>query len=280
MEKSDHDHVHDNDHDQHREGAANETPIPWSPYRAERTLRSAGRTPLTSAFSLYMAARSGISPIEIADAFEPGGDANDRAMIEREIDHLASIFVDGRLRTFARRFGGGDPVELPASAWEIDDAVGRFATGAVNADAPHDDAASATHWIFVDNAQWDAAMDGLRDLQARMSGDWESEDPVDLADTSIVVTAVRSNEPSTGPIGGRPLGEPNAQWRDEVLGLERVMAMTGLSRSTIYAKIAAGTFPRQIQVHGSRVGWRRGKVQDWLEALTPANPAAQVRGLR
>ena len=54
-----------------------------------------------------------------------------------------------------------------------------------------------------------------------------------------------------------------------ILRLPDVMARTGLSRSTVYRKIAEGTFPRQlpISVHGA--GWHESAVDRWI-----ANPAA------
>ena len=50
-----------------------------------------------------------------------------------------------------------------------------------------------------------------------------------------------------------------------VLRRKQVQAKTGLSRSTIYARIAAGTFPRPIDLGGGRaVGWIEGEVEAWL----------------
>ena len=50
-----------------------------------------------------------------------------------------------------------------------------------------------------------------------------------------------------------------------ILRRKQVQARTGLSRSTIYARIAAGTFPRPIDLGGGRaVGWIEGEVEAWL----------------
>lgn len=56
---------------------------------------------------------------------------------------------------------------------------------------------------------------------------------------------------------------------DRIIRLKTVLARTGLSRSTLYRKIADGTFPRQlpISVHGA--GWHESAVNRWV-----ANPAA------
>lgn len=51
---------------------------------------------------------------------------------------------------------------------------------------------------------------------------------------------------------------------DRIIRLKTVLARTGLSRSTIYRKIAEGTFPAQIKisVHGS--GWHESDINQWI----------------
>ena len=50
-----------------------------------------------------------------------------------------------------------------------------------------------------------------------------------------------------------------------ILRRKQVELRTGLSRSTIYARIAAGTFPRPIDLGGGRaVGWIEGEIENWL----------------
>jgi prophage regulatory protein len=51
-----------------------------------------------------------------------------------------------------------------------------------------------------------------------------------------------------------------------ILRLPQVKARTGLSRSTIYARIATGSFPRPIPLGGARaVGWVEAQVESWIE---------------
>ena len=45
------------------------------------------------------------------------------------------------------------------------------------------------------------------------------------------------------------------------LGVE---AITGLSRSSIYAKMADGTFPKAIKLSERSVGWLESEIQAWL----------------
>ncbi|OGT41399.1 MAG: AlpA family transcriptional regulator [Gammaproteobacteria bacterium RIFCSPHIGHO2_12_FULL_40_19] len=52
-----------------------------------------------------------------------------------------------------------------------------------------------------------------------------------------------------------------------VLRRKQVEARTGLSRSTIYTRIAEGTFPRPINLVGGRaVGWIESEINEWLES--------------
>lgn len=43
---------------------------------------------------------------------------------------------------------------------------------------------------------------------------------------------------------------------DRIIRLKTVLARTGLSRSTLYRKIADGTFPAQVRISIHGAGWR------------------------
>ncbi|MER8697490.1 AlpA family phage regulatory protein [Mesorhizobium opportunistum] len=51
---------------------------------------------------------------------------------------------------------------------------------------------------------------------------------------------------------------------DRIIRLKTVLARTGLSRSTIYRKIAEGTFPAQIKISVNGAGWRESDVNRWV----------------
>lgn len=55
---------------------------------------------------------------------------------------------------------------------------------------------------------------------------------------------------------------------DRIVRLKTVLARTGLSRSTIYRKIAEGTFPPQIKISTNGAGWKESDINRWV-----ANPA-------
>ena len=57
----------------------------------------------------------------------------------------------------------------------------------------------------------------------------------------------------------------------KILRLKEVIQITGLSRSTIYAEIAKGNFPRQIKLTGARsVGWHESSIAQWVESRQQA----------
>ncbi len=56
---------------------------------------------------------------------------------------------------------------------------------------------------------------------------------------------------------------------DRIVRLNTVLIRTGLSRSTIYRKIAEGTFPAQIRISINGAGWRESDIDCWV-----ANPVA------
>jgi len=50
----------------------------------------------------------------------------------------------------------------------------------------------------------------------------------------------------------------------KLLRLPEVKATTGLSKSSIYARIAKGTFPRQIPLGSRIVVWVDADIQNWI----------------
>lgn len=51
---------------------------------------------------------------------------------------------------------------------------------------------------------------------------------------------------------------------DRIIRMKTVLARTGLSRSTLYRKIAEGTFPAQIKISVHGAGWRESAINHWL----------------
>ena len=58
---------------------------------------------------------------------------------------------------------------------------------------------------------------------------------------------------------------PEVQMTISILRLPAVIARTGLSRSTIYARIAENDFPSAIPLGIRAVGWAESEIDTWLE---------------
>lgn len=54
---------------------------------------------------------------------------------------------------------------------------------------------------------------------------------------------------------------------DRIIRLKTVLDRTGLSRSTLYRKMADGTFPDKVRISIHGAGWHESAVNRWI-----ANP--------
>jgi len=52
---------------------------------------------------------------------------------------------------------------------------------------------------------------------------------------------------------------------ERIIRLKTVLSRTGLSRSTMYRKIAEGTFPCQVRISIHGAGWRESAVNRWID---------------
>lgn len=51
----------------------------------------------------------------------------------------------------------------------------------------------------------------------------------------------------------------------KLLRLPAVTERTGLCRSTIYQRVAVGTFPKPVRISSKSVAWIESEVTDWIE---------------
>jgi prophage regulatory protein len=49
-----------------------------------------------------------------------------------------------------------------------------------------------------------------------------------------------------------------------------VQEITTLSRSTLWEKVRAGTFPRPLKIHKQRIAWRASEVEAWIASCDSA----------
>lgn len=72
------------------------------------------------------------------------------------------------------------------------------------------------------------------------------------------------------PAQEQPRPAPFGANLDPLLRLPAVISASGLQRSTIYERMAKGTFPKNINLGGRAVAWRQSAIQAWVESLEAA----------
>jgi prophage regulatory protein len=88
----------------------------------------------------------------------------------------------------------------------------------------------------------------------------------------LVSAAVRNSQQEAGSATMR---EP-----DRIVRLKTVLARTGLSRSTIYRKIAEGTFPTQIKISVNGTGWHESDINRWIADPVSWRPKREFDDVR
>ncbi len=57
----------------------------------------------------------------------------------------------------------------------------------------------------------------------------------------------------------------DAEITGRLLRLSEVVALTGLSRTTIYRKMREGSFPEPFKMGARAVRWRESEIRAWME---------------
>jgi prophage regulatory protein len=61
---------------------------------------------------------------------------------------------------------------------------------------------------------------------------------------------------------------------EKFLRRPEVESATGLPRSTIYERIAAGTFPKPVKIGDKSVAWREAEIIEWQKGRVTARDEA------
>ncbi|GAA3997153.1 hypothetical protein GCM10022279_21020 [Comamonas faecalis] len=69
-------------------------------------------------------------------------------------------------------------------------------------------------------------------------------------------------------------------YRERLLRINDVCYLTGLGRSTVYAKVKGGVFPHPVQLLGACVAWRESEVDAWIAARPLATAPAPLKATR
>lgn len=54
---------------------------------------------------------------------------------------------------------------------------------------------------------------------------------------------------------------------DRLLRLRAVTERVGMSKATLYRKIADGSFPKPVSIGGPSVRWRASDIDAWMRSL-------------
>lgn len=65
---------------------------------------------------------------------------------------------------------------------------------------------------------------------------------------------------------------------DRILRLPTVLERTGLSRATLYRKVQAGSFPKQVAISTRCTGWRESAINEWMKNPMFYHVDDQLRG--
>lgn|GEM_PF-2080620 len=59
----------------------------------------------------------------------------------------------------------------------------------------------------------------------------------------------------------------NSGWQmtDRIVRLPECIKLSGLGKTSIYKKMAAGTFPSKRKLTAYAVGWRLSEIEAWLQ---------------
>ena len=140
--------------------------------------------------------------------------------------------------------GGGIPLPLKASDWELDDFRPRFARSALDPARPFDLSAVPTHWIFAELEDFNALIEAsCRDVSSR--------------------DAKSSTRGTSQPAAADLPSEPTRE--DRHVRMPEIKRRTGMSASTVYRRIDQGRFPRQIPMSGGNIAaWWESEVAEWI----------------
>lgn len=225
-------------------------PEMMSPYTMAQPPTSPGRALLSRALSHYCALAYGLSDAELAAGFAGAGGVTVAAEIALSTRLMGETLARGDVRAWARPMGGGEPVPLKASLWELDDFKRRFETSGLDLSEPFGDAAP-THWIFVDVEDWNAVVEAV--LEGGTTT--RRRQPASAPKTSVRPLMQAPAEP--------PTGDTKAD-TERLLRLPEVIRRVGLSKPTIYRRMERSAFPTQIQLSGGAVVWRESEIVAWI----------------
>jgi len=246
--------------------------VPWAQYLADPWLVSHSKYSLISAFSDLVRVQHGFERHELPEIFaaDHAEGENDacRHLVALDAAFLARQFAFGRIATFVRPLGGGEVVVLKQTFWEIDDALARMATGALNLERWADPDAAPTHRIFVDAPAFDEWLAGLKPLGSLSNRELEEAlNPQVRAARAVAARRLGEISDKSSTCHSErttPLPLQLDGLGPELLTLADVCDLVRKGKSSVYSMISGGQFPEPIKL-GSNSRWAKREVLTWIE---------------
>lgn len=63
---------------------------------------------------------------------------------------------------------------------------------------------------------------------------------------------------------------PSTNASERLLRIHDLRHITGLARSTVYAKMQLGDFPQPVRLHGKCIAWKASEIEAWIATLPRA----------
>ncbi len=212
---------------------------------------------LSGCLLIYMLLSRGDNGEDIVATANGNGEEGGEERLAQAIRLLHQPLMNGTLKTWSRPIGGGELIEMPTTCWELDDPTERFATSRFDALQPFVPNIEPTHWIFAEQRMEESIYDLFREKAGIPTAHKTSE-------------GAQTASPPPAPPGGNTPGEFVASIQgvsdtDNFLRLDDVIAKVGLKKSEIYRRMEKGRFPKSETIgFGRAVGWRAGKILEWL----------------
>jgi prophage regulatory protein len=77
-------------------------------------------------------------------------------------------------------------------------------------------------------------------------------------------------EPKPVPARSVSAAIPASDSHDRLLRVSEVCEMVGLSRASVYQRVAAGTFPGSCRLGARAARWRESDISRWIDSLRSA----------
>jgi prophage regulatory protein len=75
----------------------------------------------------------------------------------------------------------------------------------------------------------------------------------------------------------RAVGQRSRPSGNRILRLPSVMELTGLGRSSIYARMSEKSFPASISLGARAVGWLESSIVEWIDGRVAASRKETVQ---